>query len=181
MLTVSVLSAAHAASRRFRSPRTRFRASPGPPALERPAWRPGPHRALDRAALWAQDESIAPSQTHWGVCPKSPTPRPLTIQTLKVGQVVDERRERAAAPTSPEDAPPGTAATRTSRGAQDRMRMGPADDGGDGGDGGDDEDGDLFSKLKWPGADGGDGDFFPEGGPDDFDTSAGPLRRQASE
>ena len=134
MLTVSVLSAAHAASRRFRSPRTRFRASPGPPALERPAWRPGPHRALHRAALWAQDESIAPSQTHWGVCPKSPTPRPLTIQTLKVGQVVDERRERAAAPTSPEDAPPGTAATRTSRGAQDRMRMGPADDGGDGGD-----------------------------------------------
>ena len=47
-------------------------------------------------------------------------------------------------------------------------------------DGGDDEDGDFLSKLKWPGADGGDGDFFPEGGPDDFDASAGPLRRQVS-
>lgn len=104
----------------------------------------------------------------------------MTIQTLKVGQVVDERRQLAAAPTAPEESPPGKAATRTSRSAQDRMRMGPRGDGGDGGDGGGDEDGDFLSKLKWPGADGGDGDFFPEGGPDDFDTSAGPLRRQVS-
>jgi hypothetical protein len=100
------------------------------------------------------------------------------LATLKVGQVVDERRQLAAAPTAPEESPPGKAATPTSRGAQDRMRMGPGGDGGDGGDGGGDEDGDFLSKLKWPGADGGDGDFFPEGGPDDFDTSAGPLRRQ---
>ena len=94
--------------------------------------------------------------------------------------MVDARRERAAAPTAPEEAPPGTASTRMSRGAQDRMRMGPgAGGGGDGGDGGGDEDGGFLSKLKWPGSDGGDGDFFPEGGPADFDASAGPLRRQA--
>ena len=152
-------------------------------AVSSPRGQPPPLRKPThslRAAFWVQDESSALAGAHWRVCPKSPNPPPLTTQTLKVGQVVDERRQLAAAPTAPEESPPGKAATPTSRGAQDRMRMGPGGDGGDGGDGGGDEDGDFLSKLKWPGADGGDGDFFPEGGPDDFDTSAGPLRRQVS-
>ena len=100
-----------------------------PPPLQKPT------HSL-RAAFWVQDESSALAGARWRVRPKSPTRPPLTIQTLKVGQVVDERRQLAAAPTAPEESPPGKAATPTSRGAQDRMRMGPGGDGGDGGDGG---------------------------------------------
>ena len=36
----------------------------------------------------------------------------------------------------------------------------------------------MRMQIQWPGSGGGDKDFFPEGGPDAFDTSAGPLRRQ---
>ena len=36
----------------------------------------------------------------------------------------------------------------------------------------------LNMQLKWPGADGGDADFFPEGGSDRFDAAAGSLRKQ---
>jgi len=94
--------------------------------------------------------------------------------------VVEERRQDArqdtAAPIAPEGAPPGAATSRPSRSrsAQDRMRMGPGGEGEGEGEG----EGDFFSKLKWPGADGGDGDFFPEGGSDDFDAAAGSLRIQ---
>jgi len=104
----------------------------------------------------------------------------LALQALKVGQVVEERRQDArqdtAAPIAPEGAPPGAATSRPSRSrsAQDRMRMGPGGEGEGEGEG----EGDFFSKLKWPGADGGDGDFFPEGGSDDFDAAAGSLRIQ---
>ena len=38
--------------------------------------------------------------------------------------------------------------------------------------------GQIGMQFKWPGADGGHEDFFPKGGPEDFDPLLGPLRRQ---
>lgn len=53
------------------------------------------------------------------------------------------------------------------RGAQDRLRMQL------------DRSNPVLMQLQWPGAGGGDSDFFPEGDdPDEFDSGKGPLRLQ---
>lgn len=84
----------------------------------------------------------------------------VILSGLKVGQTMEEKKEAARMATEHIDEVEAQTTTagggRSNRSGQDSLRM----------------------QLRWPGANGGDEDFFPKGGPEAFDRDEGSLRRQ---